>query len=459
VSLSPSAAGVLFVPASAHAAGANGASWRTDVEVHNPGATSASYTISLLRRDADNTQPETRSFLLEGQRSVRYVDVLTSLFGFTGAAALRFDVTSGTLTVTSRTYNQIGTNPWNLPAGSSFGQFVPGLAIEKATPYGEEGRLIQLTQRDAASLDGFRTNIGLVNATGSALDVRLDLYRADGSLLGTRQGDETRLPPYGFRQLDQVFAPWGTIADGYAVARPVTPGGRLFAFATVIDNHYSGDPIFVPAARVARVAAPRLTPTPTPRPSLRRPDLYLYKPANWPGCVVANSRDNCCPPSTVAVVLMDTWFFFAIANNGPGRLTGPVSFGLFVDGIYQGTATWSNESGLDPGYYMALTWQYDGFIPVGHHNTAIQVDPNGLIAETNEGNNSCAFSGEWTGSFLGAQTRPGSTARPRPADLRTHVRVDTTTLPSCDRPCLSVNGELAQPTPTPTQAPPRPPSP
>lgn len=74
----PAAASALFVPASAHAAGANGASWRTDVEVHNPGTISASYTISLLRRDADNTQPETRAFLLEGQRSVRYVDVLTS---------------------------------------------------------------------------------------------------------------------------------------------------------------------------------------------------------------------------------------------------------------------------------------------------------------------------------------------------------------------------------------------
>ena len=80
-------------------------------------------------------------------------------------------------------------------------------------------------------------------------------------------GDETRLPPYGFRQLSEAFGPWGTVADGYVVARPTTAGGRIFAFATVIDNHVSGDPVFIPAERMAASAIPTPTPTPTATPT------------------------------------------------------------------------------------------------------------------------------------------------------------------------------------------------
>ncbi len=413
--MTPDATSTLFVPASAHAAGANGASWRTDLQIHNPGTVTASFTLALLRRDADNSAPETRSFTVAPGQSVRHVDVLTALFGFTGAAALRLDVSSGTLTVTSRTYNQIGENPWSLPEGSSFGQFVPGFPADAAIPYGEEGRLIQLTQRDAASLDGFRTNLGLVNATASILDLKLDLYRADGTWLATKQGDELRLPPHGFRQLDQVFAPWGPLADAYAVVRPQTPGGRLFAFATVIDNHYSGDPIFIPAARVAGAVAPptatptltptvpgpTATPTRTPTPTPTTPsaalNLLVYKPDDWSSCLVANYRDSCCPPSSELLSsYMDTWLFFPVANVGPARLTGPVSFALSVDGVPQATATWSNDSGLEAGYYTTLKWQYKGTIPIGRHTATIKLDPDNRIPETNESDNSCSFTGDWT---------------------------------------------------------------
>jgi len=79
---------VWFLPASAHAPGANGANWRTDVEVHNAGTTAATYTMELLARDAENLAPQSRSFSLSPQQSVRYADALMGMFSFTGAAAL-----------------------------------------------------------------------------------------------------------------------------------------------------------------------------------------------------------------------------------------------------------------------------------------------------------------------------------------------------------------------------------
>ncbi|MEW6338599.1 MAG: hypothetical protein ACOY3Y_04220 [Acidobacteriota bacterium] len=40
------------------------------------------------------------------------------------------------------------------------------------------------------------------------------------------------------------------VSDGYAVLRTPTPGGRFYAYASVVDNR-SGDPIYVPAQVVA----------------------------------------------------------------------------------------------------------------------------------------------------------------------------------------------------------------
>ncbi len=257
------AAAVWVLPASAHAPGANGANWRTDVEVHNAGTTAATYTVELLVRDAENLAPQSRTYTLSPQQSVRYVDALTGMFSFTGAAALRITASSELVMVTSRTYNQIGANPWNLPEGASFGQFVPAVTEAAAIAYGEEGRLIQLSQQAASTMTEFRTNVGLVNATGAALDVTVDLYRANGTYLGTKTGSETRLRGYEFRQLNEAMGVWGTVADGYAVVKPVTSGGKLYAFATVIDNHASGDAFFLPAMKKT-AGGPAPTPTPTP---------------------------------------------------------------------------------------------------------------------------------------------------------------------------------------------------
>ena len=94
----------IYVPAAAHAGGANGADWRTDVEVHNPDLQDVSFTVDLLVRDSDNTTPDTRSYTVAALSCRRFTDFLSTEFGFTGAAALRIVPASGRLVVTSRTF-------------------------------------------------------------------------------------------------------------------------------------------------------------------------------------------------------------------------------------------------------------------------------------------------------------------------------------------------------------------
>jgi hypothetical protein len=238
----PTGAGeTIYVTASAHVAGAAGTNWRTDLEVHCWGSEAASYTVELLKHGRDNSNPRTESFTLDAGKSTRFEDVLESVFEFTGAAALRITPISGQLLVTSRTYNLLGEgNDLGLPAGATFGQYIPGVTGEQAIGKGEEGRLIQLSHSsdDAA---GFRTNLALVNAVDRQIEVKIGLFSADGVSLGTI---DRSLAPYEYRQLNKVFATvtGGDVADGYAVVKTTTEDGRFFALASVVDNS-TGDPV------------------------------------------------------------------------------------------------------------------------------------------------------------------------------------------------------------------------
>lgn len=226
----------IYIPAAAHLQGANNTNWRTDLEVYNSGSSGAWYEIALLVHGADNSIPENRQFTLAPRNAVRYEDVLESVFGFEGSAAIRITPIEGEIAVTSRTYNQ-------LEAGTT-GQFAPGLPEQKAIRFGQEARLIQLSQ-SATNSTGFRTNIGFANATRERIRVEVELYSGNGTYLGT--SDEW-LEPLGFRQLNKVFqrVTDENIDDGYAIVRSTTEDAAFFCYATVIDNR-SGDPILIPA--------------------------------------------------------------------------------------------------------------------------------------------------------------------------------------------------------------------
>ena len=238
----------LVIPTAAHSSGALGTNWRTDLEVHNPGSAPAAYTIALLKHDADNSEPDARSFTLAPGMAARYTDIVLHEFGFNGKAALRVTASQGEILVTSRTYNRLGAgNPTGLPVGSTYGEFVPALPDDQAIAANGEGRLIQLSHTNPALKTDYRTNIGVVNAGAEAIDVIIDLFDATGGLLG---GVRRVLPPYGYHQFDGILAPWsGTpVADAYAIVRCTAAGGRFFAYASVIDNR-TGAPVFIPAAR------------------------------------------------------------------------------------------------------------------------------------------------------------------------------------------------------------------
>ncbi len=220
----------IMIPGGANVVGFGGARWFSDLDVANLGGTRSSVTIQLLAADQANPAPESVSFSLAPGMSVRYRDAFAELFDFEGSGALRILVDSEYVTVSSRTYAA--------DENGSYGQGIPAHTATQTVSYGRTGRLVGLSESGNTS-DGFRTNIGMVNATGSMTTVVVELYSSDDTLLDTI---EVVLGAYEQRQLNRVF-PEATEV-GAAVLRTSTPGAVFYAYGSVVDNK-TADPTFI----------------------------------------------------------------------------------------------------------------------------------------------------------------------------------------------------------------------
>ncbi|MFH1176806.1 MAG: hypothetical protein V1750_05310, partial [Acidobacteriota bacterium] len=224
----------LYVPAAAHTSGVKGSQWRTDISLYNPGAESVGYTVELLQDGATSTG-ETRGFSLPAGQAVAHTDILSSVFGISGVAALRIG-SEGALVVSGRTYNQT--------AQGTFGQLIRAKRQGDAARAGEIQRLFPLAS--SATRDrGFRTNLGFVNPSAVEVVIEASLYRGNGARVATQI---YTLKPGAFVQVTDVFgkAGAGDVEAGYAEIVTTTPDGAFFAYASVIDN-ISGDPLYIAA--------------------------------------------------------------------------------------------------------------------------------------------------------------------------------------------------------------------
>lgn len=149
-------------------AGSVGA-FRTDVRVFNPSASEVitvdAYQLSLSNFDNRGRLPV--SFVVNPREQKVFDDVIASLFGGSGIAAVRF-VSPQPFAVTARIYSgdEVGTK----------GQFTVAASPE-SIPL--RGAILQLESSEA-----FRTNLGMLNASEEPANVTLRLHAKDGSDAG-----------------------------------------------------------------------------------------------------------------------------------------------------------------------------------------------------------------------------------------------------------------------------------
>ncbi len=267
------AAGQWWVPAAAHAQGAGGSVWRTDLVVHNFGPTDTTVTVTLLAQGADNSAlATTASLAVPAGDTLVTEDAVATLFGTTGNGALKLDAAADQLVVTSRTFNQS-------PQGT-FGQAIPGVAATAALGRGQTALLVGL-----AGTGGNRTNLGWVSLEPAATHVTVELVSATGESLGAAGFAEQ---PYGQTQLNDVFARLGVTPVASACAR-VTADGLIVPYASVVAPG-SNDPVYVAAASSLDLGTELLFPAVAHSAgaagSSWRTDAWVLNTASQPAIVV-----------------------------------------------------------------------------------------------------------------------------------------------------------------------------
>ncbi|MCA1732194.1 MAG: hypothetical protein LC732_01165, partial [Acidobacteria bacterium] len=250
--VAPSAPGAptpstLIIPAVAHADGALGSQWQSDVRLLNTSGAATKYELSFVPTASDGTLVgETSELDVNAGESVALDDIVFTWFGEAtmGSIFLRpieqatlfGQTSSAALSVaSSRTLNQS-------PAGT-FGQFIP------AIPFGDfigavdaAGAPRRISMQQIAQNDLFRTNVGIVEGSGESAEVEIAFF--DGS--GTRVAMVPLvLQPREHRQLDSILASQSVVLnDGRAEVSVTSATGMVTAYASRIDNR-TGDPFVV----------------------------------------------------------------------------------------------------------------------------------------------------------------------------------------------------------------------
>lgn len=225
----------LFIPAAAHVQGLVGTDWRTDLEISNGKETMVECTIDLLKTGFNNASPETATVSVPGNSNIRVTDALSTLFHYDGTAALGLSANQSSIAATSWTYN-------TTDAGT-YGQFIPGTVSELSISQSKPSLMVQLSQSDVGN-SGYRTNLGLLNVTALQLEIVIDLFDNDGTIVGTVSAV---LKPFEHRQINRIFGEVtsAAIRNGFARVSTTTPQGIFLTYASVVDNR-SGDPVFIP---------------------------------------------------------------------------------------------------------------------------------------------------------------------------------------------------------------------
>ena len=212
------------IAAVAHAPGALGTSWQTDVRLFNNSATTANVTAIFTRAGEDGWSHFAAVKLSIPPKQVMALDdVVASAMRTNGVGQLEFLGDTGALAITSRTYTHANAG--------TYGQFIPAIGTLDAST------LAYVPQIQATP--DFRTNAGFAEVNGGSGTVRMTLFNAaTGAIISTQ---DVPVTPFDQRQFPATGAALMT-----AELRVISGDARIVGYGSVVDNH-SGDPIYVAA--------------------------------------------------------------------------------------------------------------------------------------------------------------------------------------------------------------------
>jgi uncharacterized repeat protein (TIGR01451 family) len=244
----------LIIPSIGHLDGIN-SHWQSDIRLNNPTADHQRYQLIFTPAGSDvSSGVKTTTIDVNSGETTALDDIVRNWYGVgslgdsangfleirpvtpsgKGLDANAVDVTKAV--ASSRTYN-VSNN-------GTLGQFIPAVPfssfIAKAAGANAVAPILSLQQ--IAQSDAFRTNIGLVEASGQPASVLLSVFNSAGIKIQdfpiTLKGSEQK-------QLNSFLAQNNIVLPDGRIQVQVTSGsGKVTAYASVIDNK-SGVPLLV----------------------------------------------------------------------------------------------------------------------------------------------------------------------------------------------------------------------
>jgi len=249
----PSSDALIF-PTVGHLAGAS-SQWRSDIRVSNISTSALKYNLTFTPSGGDLAGMKRTTIDVAAGSTIALDDIVRNWYGLgslgdgaNGTLEIRATATDvSTLLTTvasSRTYNAT--------ANGTLGQFVPAIRYASFIGRGSGVNIPALSLQQLAQTSSYRTNVGLVEASGSPATLLLSFFGDLGAKLFDMP---VSIKANEQIQLNSLLAQRGlTVDDGRAEVRVIDGIGKVTAYASTIDNR-TNDPLLVSAVSLGSAPA------------------------------------------------------------------------------------------------------------------------------------------------------------------------------------------------------------
>jgi uncharacterized repeat protein (TIGR01451 family) len=245
----------LIIPAIAHADGIN-SHFQSDVRVSNTSPRLMTYELTFTPSgDSGITEGKQTQFSVEPGQTIALDDILRTWFGtggasVTGSLEIRpitqssAQTTSEILAGLSNLVTFASSRTFNTTSNGTFGQYIPaipfGSFIGKAA---EDSKRSILSLQQIAQSARYRTNLGVLEGSGEPASLLVKIFGENGLKLNEFTLD---LKGGEHRQLNSFLSQYGitSLNDGRVELEVTSAGGKITAYASVLDNETS-DPLLV----------------------------------------------------------------------------------------------------------------------------------------------------------------------------------------------------------------------
>jgi uncharacterized repeat protein (TIGR01451 family) len=249
----------LIIPAVAHSDAFDGSRFQSDVRITNTSPQVMRYQLTFTPTGENGLADGKQAVIdVEPSRTVAMDDVLRTWFGSGNASVLGTmeirPLTKSSNATSSSAIKGLGnfvtfasSRTFNMTSNGTFGQHIPAIPFANFIARGADAnKSTVLSLQQIAQSSQFRTNLGFVEGSGTAADLLVTVFGDDGK----KMTDFTVALAGGQHlQMGSFLAQRGmSVKDGRIEVKVTSPGGKVTAYASVLDNKTNDSLLVTPIA-------------------------------------------------------------------------------------------------------------------------------------------------------------------------------------------------------------------